>query len=162
MTLFRRILVPHDFSDHATRALQLAADLAAEHGGSITVLHAVTPVYSGLGFPTEADIAWTPRPDMMRALRRQLEAVVKRAVRGRVRDVQCRVVIDVPVEAILRAARRADVIVIATLGRTGLAHLFIGSVAERVVRHAPVPVLTIRSNVVRRTARRTQGARRRR
>ena len=84
-TLFRRILVPHDFSRHATRALRVAADLAAEHGGSLTVLHAVTPVYTGLGFPVEADIAWTPRPDMMRALGRQLETVAKRAVAGRVR-----------------------------------------------------------------------------
>jgi nucleotide-binding universal stress UspA family protein len=60
------------------------------------------------------------------------------------------VVLGHPVERILDAARRADTIVMATAGRSGLAHLVIGSVAERVVRHAPVPVLTIRPAARRR------------
>jgi nucleotide-binding universal stress UspA family protein len=55
-----------------------------------------------------------------------------------------------PAGCILEAARKADAIVMGTLGRTGLPHLLIGSVAERVVRHAPVPVLTVRAPARRR------------
>jgi len=61
--LFRRILVPHDFSDHATRALEIAVGLV-ESEGVITVVHAVAPVYSSMAGPG-ADIAWTPTPDMV-------------------------------------------------------------------------------------------------
>jgi nucleotide-binding universal stress UspA family protein len=149
--LFRRILVPHDFSDHATRALEVAAELAATHGGKVTVLHVVTPVYAGLGF-TEADIGWNPPARTLREIQTHLEAIVKRAIGRRAAGVVCRIAIGYPVEAILNAARRADVIVIATMGRSGLSHLLIGSVAENVVRHAPVPVLTIRAR--RRTGKR--------
>ncbi|TMB48311.1 MAG: universal stress protein [Deltaproteobacteria bacterium] len=65
---------------------------------------------------------------------------------------RCRVVLGDPLQRILAAARDADSIVIATAGRTGLSHLLIGSVAEKVVRHAPVPVLTIRPPAKRRTS----------
>lgn len=159
--LFRRILVPHDLSDHATRALQVALDLAAQHRGHVTVLHAVTPVYTAVGFPTESEIVWTPRRDMLRELQARLEAIARRALRGRKVGVICRVVIDYPLEAVVKAARRADLIVISTLGRTGLSHLLIGSIAEKVVRHAPVPVLTIRPRARARAVRRTRRARRR-
>jgi nucleotide-binding universal stress UspA family protein len=53
-----------------------------------------------------------------------------------------------PLQCILAAARDVDSIVMATVGRTGLAHFLIGSVAEKVVRHSPVPVLTIRPREV--------------
>ena len=56
-------------------------------------------------------------------------------------------------QRIIDAARRADSIVMATSGRTGLAHFLIGSVAERVVRHATVPVLTLRVPIPKRRAR---------
>jgi nucleotide-binding universal stress UspA family protein len=55
------------------------------------------------------------------------------------------VVLGEPVQVILDRARGADSIVMATMGRTGLGRLLIGSVAERVVRHSPVPVLSLRS-----------------
>jgi len=57
----------------------------------------------------------------------------------------------------VQAARAADSIVMATLGRTGLAHLVIGSVAEKVVRHSPVPVLTLRPSAIRSALRRRRG-----
>ncbi len=140
--LFRRILVPYDFSDHAARALALAASLAAEHRGRLTVLHVVTPFYPISDLPVPQPM---PTDELMTALRRRLEAVVARVVRRpNAPPVECRVVIGDPHERIVHAARAADSIVMATAGRTGLSHLFMGSVAEKVVRHAPVPVLTIR------------------
>jgi len=156
--LFRKILVPFDFSAPAAHALQVAADLAAEHRGAIEVLHVLPPFYSGVGFPTQAEIAWTPPPEMVRDLQTRLAQDVAKALGRRKSIATCRAVLGDPVQSILSAARRADVIVMATLGRTGLAHLVMGSIAERVVRHSPVPVLTLRPSAARR---RTRGTRKR-
>ncbi len=149
--LFTRILVPHDFSEHATRALQIAAGLAGPDG-SLTVLHAVAPVYSSMGGPA-ADLAWTPTPEMVGDVGRELAALVARALEPSVATrVRTRVVMADPLTAILAAARGVDAIVMTTVGRTGLSHLLMGSVAEKVVRHATVPVLTIHPNTARRLA----------
>lgn len=143
MTRFRRILVPHDFSRHATRALEYAARLAKESDGRLIVLHAIPPFQ-----PVTAHIigarTYLPEGEMLRAARRRLEALVARAVRGSRPRADVRVVIADPLQAIDDASRGVDLIVMSTAGRTGLAHLLIGSVAEKVVRHARVPVLTIR------------------
>ena len=143
--LFRKILVPHDFSSTATHALKVAADLAVRHGGRVTALHVLTPFYSGPGYPTQNEIAWTPPAEMVRERARHLEALVRKALGARARTVTCRAVMGEAVPAILDAAKHADLIVMTTLGRTGLAHLVIGSVAEKVVRHSPIPVLTVRA-----------------
>jgi nucleotide-binding universal stress UspA family protein len=147
--MFRRILVPYDFSDHATRALEIAAGLGGPDS-TLTVLHAVVPVYATVGVPG-AEMTWTPPPEMVGDLRHQLEQIVVRTVgRAIAARVRCRVVTADPLTAILGAARRADVIVMTTVGRTGLTHLLMGSVAEKVVRHATVPVLTIHPTAARR------------
>src|SRR5205809_6439189 len=78
---------------------------------------------------------------------RRLEAMVGRVVRGRRLPFECRVHVGGPLERIIDAARGADSIVMSTAGRTGIPRLLIGSVAERVVRHAPLPVLTVRPPV---------------
>src|SRR5262249_16725970 len=142
MNLFRRILVPHDFSHHANRALALAAELAREHGGRLLVLHVIPPFQPITGFP--GDIPLIPQ-DVIAGELRSPEALVARVVRGRrAPRVECSVVIGDPFQRIADAARGADAIVMATTGRTGLSHMLIGSVAEKVVRHVPVPVLTVR------------------
>jgi nucleotide-binding universal stress UspA family protein len=66
-------------------------------------------------------------------------------MRARGLEVTCEVILDDPGQAIVEAGKRADAIVIATHGRTGLAHVLLGSVAERVVRRSSVPVLTMRA-----------------
>jgi universal stress protein A len=147
--LFRRILVPHDFSDHATRGLEIAVGLAGAES-VVTVLHAMTPVYSAMGGPA-ADLAWAPTPEMIADVKRQLVRSVERALGSEAASrVRCRVVLSDPLSAILAAARSADVIVMTTLGRTGLSHLLMGSVAEKVVRHATIPVLTVHPKSARR------------
>ena len=143
MQLFRRILVPHDFSADATRALTVAADLARQHRGRLVVLHVVTPYHPVTGFPEDGTVV-VPELDVLTAERDRLEALVHRTL-GRAKvPVECRVTIGDPFHRIVDAARRADAIVMATAGRTGLSRLVIGSVAEKVVRHARVPVLTVR------------------
>jgi nucleotide-binding universal stress UspA family protein len=142
MTRFRRILVPHDFSKHAGRALALAVQLAREARGRLVVLHVMTPFKPITGLPEEA-LAWVP-PTTVAGEQKRLASLVTRTVGPRGPRIECRVVVGDAFDRIMEAARGADVIVMATAGRTGLAHLLIGSVAEKVVRHAPVPVLTIR------------------
>jgi nucleotide-binding universal stress UspA family protein len=126
--------------------LRAAADLAASDDGRLVVLHVLSPFYSGPAFPSEEEIAWVPPKELIARLQARLEALVAHVLGPRATDVECRVVRGDPLRRILSAARDADVIVMATSGRTGLAHVLIGSVAEKVVRHAPVPVLTIRAD----------------
>jgi nucleotide-binding universal stress UspA family protein len=148
--LFRTILVPHDFSPEATRALKMAAELAATHGGRLLVLHVLASSHPAASITAPADaIAWipllVPSPALVTDARRRLASLVDRAVPKRRRPrVECRVAVGDPLEQIMDAARGSTVIVMATLGHTGLAHLLIGSVAEKVVRHSPIPVMTIR------------------
>ncbi len=145
-TLFRRILVPHDFSTPATRALRTAAELATRTRGRLVVLHAIAPFYPVGDLAMAEAAAWIPPSDLVADARKRLEALVAREVRGKgAPPVTCRVEIGDPYQRIMAAARGADTIVMATAGRTGLPHLLIGSVAEKVVRHAPVPVLVLRA-----------------
>ena len=148
--LFRRILVPHDFSAPATRALRTAAELATANGGRLLVLHAIAPFYPVTDLPLAEAAAWIPPAKLVADARKRLEAVVARTVRGRRPPVACRVEIGDPYQRIMAAARGVDTIVMATEGRTGLTHLLIGSVAEKVVRHALVPVLVLRAGTRKR------------
>jgi len=144
MPRFGRILVPHDFSDHATKALAFAGDLVAP-GGRILVLHVIVPFTPVTGSPSEAVTFLSP-PELVRGAKRQLDRVVAKVFPAGARDhVDTKVVIGDPHRCILDAARGMDAIVMSTAGRTGLSHLLIGSVAEKVVRHSPIPVVTLRA-----------------
>jgi nucleotide-binding universal stress UspA family protein len=142
--LFRKILVPHDGSEHATRALDVASDLALESGGSLVVLRAIAPLvpFSELG--VAEGTGWIPTEDIVQTDLDSLEKLVAKALAKRsAPPVECRVVVGDAYQSIIDATRDADSIVMATRGRTGLQHILVGSVTEKVVRHAPVPVLTI-------------------
>ena len=148
MKIFRRILVPHDFSDAATHAFRAAIQLARQHDGRLTVLHVVTPYQPVTELPEVA--GWLSDAEIVKGTRRSLDDLVRRELRGRGAprarfDVQ----LGDPATRIVAAAKDADCIVMGTEGRTGLAHLMIGSVAEKVVRLSPVPVLTIRPPATR-------------
>lgn len=141
MLRLRRLLVPHDFSAHADRALGYAAALAGPTG-ELCVLHAVVPIIPVADFAPGAGLAM-PTDELVAGTRRALERVVRRVV-GRRPRTGIRVEVGDPYGRIMANARGMDAIVMSTLGRTGLGHLVIGSVAEKVVRHSPIPVLTLR------------------
>ena len=142
---FRRILVPHDFSPQATVALKAAAALAREHHGRLTVLHVIVPFYVPADVPFGLAADSFPAPTtFVPEQRKRLETLVAKALRGRKTPVSCKVDVGDASMCILDASRRCDSIVMSTAGRSGLSHLLIGSVAEKVVRHSHVPVLTIR------------------
>jgi nucleotide-binding universal stress UspA family protein len=147
--LFRHILVPHDFSRQATVALKTAAQLAKEHGGKLTVLHVLVPFY----IPADTSVGIPAIGDLLPEQRQFLQRLVTKALGTGGPPATVRVAIGDASQRIIDAARRADSIVMATSGRTGLAHFLIGSVAERVVRHATVPVLTLRVPIPKRRAR---------
>jgi nucleotide-binding universal stress UspA family protein len=148
MTLFRNVLVPYDFSPDADRALRVALELSRKERGRVTVLHAIPLLSRVVGVPPGVFPPAVRSAALPADQQRRLEARVARALRGRKAPrVACSVVVGDPHAAILDAARRCSAIVMGTLGLTGLAHLVIGSVAEKVVRHAGIPVLTIRAGV---------------
>jgi len=141
--IFRRILVPHDFSEAADDALRIAVQLARQHGGSLTVMHVVPP-YPLVGVPAPTTTIVT-EGQILASARQNLDALVRRRVRGpRAPRVRTMVVPGDPHRRIVEAAAMATSVVMATEGRTGLSHLLIGSVTEKVVRHCPRPVLTLR------------------
>ena len=150
---FRRILVPHDFSVHASRALRFAKRLAGP-GGEIVVLHAIAPYSPPTDLPVAELQAYISPPELVSAARHRLEREVRRTLGARHRrGVTIAVELAEPADAIARRARGMDLVVIATAGRTGLSHLLIGSVAEKVVRHSPIAVLSLRPEVAARLAR---------
>ncbi len=150
--LFRRILVPHDFSNHATAALKTAVRLVGSRG-RLVVLHVVVPFTPVADIPP-AGIAPYVSPDvLLSGATKEVGRAVKKAVPS---SLQARLDVKVemgdPAHTIVEMARGMDLIVMSTAGRSGLAHLLIGSVTEKVVRHSPIPVLTLRPEAARKTA----------
>ena len=142
--MIKRILVPTDFSPHAEAALAYASDLAAAVGASVHLLHVVEdPLAAGAWSAAmyTAEIAGL-QVNLVRDAEQRLReyAADHRGTGGtEVRSGNvAKTVLDVARE------RAIDLIVMGTHGRTGLAHAVMGSVAERVVRLAPCPVLTLR------------------
>ena len=140
----RRILVPVDFSEHADAVIEWGAHLAEEHGSAIVVLHAYhLPVefqqLEGAYLP--ADFWTNVRQEAERSLDRYVEQL-----RARGFDVEARVREGYPATVIVEEAKSlpADLVVIGTHGLSGLKHLLLGSIAERVVQKAPCPVLTVK------------------
>jgi nucleotide-binding universal stress UspA family protein len=159
MQPFRRLLVPHDLSDYADDALDVASQLAGPEG-EILVLHVVVPYVPTAQLPAVA--IQLPLAEMKADAARHLRRVVAQRVGTRGPKTRIEVVIDDPYRGIVEHSRGCDAIVMSTRGRTGLAHLLMGSVAEKIVRHSEIPVLTLRPDVARRLARsRTPGSRRR-
>jgi nucleotide-binding universal stress UspA family protein len=144
MLQFRTILHPTDFSRRADYAFSLAASLARDHGARLVALHVNPPPLNDFDFK-EKDRMFKER--LWEAIRR-LEAIDPR-----VRDIRIDSVwVDGdPAREILRTAEAndCDLIVMGTHGRTGLDRLLMGSVAEKVSREAPCPVLTAKAPPVK-------------
>ncbi|HZU82443.1 MAG TPA: universal stress protein [Polyangiaceae bacterium] len=143
MTAFSRVLVATDFTDTSDRALDWAIELAARVGGRVTLMHAYEiPI---LGFPDGALIATAELASRIAdGARAALEGSVDQH-RGRGVPIDPMLCEGVAWEEINRVADEldADVVVIGTHGRKGLARALLGSVAERVIRTARHPVVAI-------------------
>ncbi|MBM3778986.1 MAG: universal stress protein [Acidimicrobiia bacterium] len=140
------ILVPVDFSDHSEAAVTYAAQLAERLGASLNLLHVVEdPVATG-AWGSDLQVPDLPRirEHIARASEERLKTFADTVGTGGAPFVTT-VLVGRAHDAILDCAREidADLIVMGTRGRSGLAHMLMGSVAERVVRHAACPVLTL-------------------
>lgn len=143
----KTILVPTDFSDTANAAVRCAAGLAETFGSSLTLLNVVEDaVVMGLTADVGAPVSRRLIDDALSEAAAKLDRALADTLLNRP-GVERAVVAGDPYESILRYAseRQVDLIVMGTHGRTGFAHLLLGSVAERVVRTSPCPVLTVRT-----------------
>lgn len=139
---FRAILVPTDFSRNSGKALEYALFFAASKGTVLHLFHAVDSRVLEV-----ADFGGAVRESLLEGARKEMEAFAAAAA-GRGVEVQGRVSegFAAPFVAIVEEARRlgVELICMGTHGRTGLKHALLGSTAEKVVRKAPCPVLTVR------------------
>jgi universal stress protein A len=145
----RQILAPTDFSEFSKQAIESAFALAQTFGAKLLLLHVVElPAYPVEGF-VPSTMGTTLIDDLQRQASLDLAQVLPEPPNATV-EVSRQVVVGIPYRKIVEVAEaaKADLIVVATHGRTGLSHLVMGSVAERVVRTAPCPVLTIRPTTV--------------
>jgi universal stress protein A len=140
-----RLLVPVDFSDCSLRALDYALALAERFGSKMILLHVVEPAVYPENYLVASPALDETNQNLLESARERLVALTHKRIGHR-----C------PAESLVRMGRAhseipdtakalgADLIILGTHGYTGLKHVLLGSTAERVVRHAPCPVLTVR------------------
>lgn len=148
-----RILVPVDFSPHSDLAVRYATALAGRLGASVDLLHVVEDPF--------ATGAWNSEIAAVPDLTELREHLIGEAERQTARYRTIADAAHVPMVTSVRTglpshtildfahALGPDLIIMGTHGRSGLTHLIMGSVAERMVRHAPCPVLTLRETAAR-------------
>ncbi|MBA4062644.1 MAG: universal stress protein [Isosphaera sp.] len=146
MSTIRRILVPTDFGDSSAPAVRLAAQLADKFHAELVILHVVQD--TALVMPEAVMPTPVPGPDLgelVESGKAGLADLVAKMNLGRFAP-KLEVRVGSPVAEIVAAAAdlKADMLCVGTHGRTGLAHLLLGSQAERLVRESPCPVLTVK------------------
>ena len=142
--IVQHMLVPIDFSATADRALEYAIALAQQLHARLTLLHVLdlTPVtMDEMTVGVVATYLEEQEIEAQHLLQASLERVQRAGLQGDILLVQ-----GTPTQTIVDTAgeQGVDLILMGTHGRTGLAHVFLGSVAEHVVRQAPCPVLVVR------------------
>jgi nucleotide-binding universal stress UspA family protein len=152
----KRILAPTDFLAPSLAAVDEAASLARRFGAEVVLLHVHEPPYVGNPDPYVVSASFRLLVAERRRLAGEQMGMVQNRLSGQ--HAKCRALIGAgrPAEEIVAAARKqkADLIVMATRGHTGAKRLLLGSVAERVVRGAPCPVLTLRPRTASERSRR--------
>jgi nucleotide-binding universal stress UspA family protein len=148
MENLKKILYPTDYSEYSLAALPYAVRLARQNDAELYCLHVVEmphEEYLTSEYMVPLNVPHVPEDKILRTARARLERFVAENLAG-VDRVTSRVLIGVPFIEIIRYARdqSIDLIVIGTHGHSALAAMLLGTVAEKVVRKAPCPVLTVR------------------
>ncbi len=151
MIKLEKILCPFDFSEGSQETLRYAIHMMLkDDNATLDLIHVVDNRvldYGGPFYEQEPSLSMVPLDQPTREeLEKKLLAEVPEEIQSR---VETTILFGVPFVEIIKTAREKDIdlIVIGTHGRTGLAHMLIGSVAEKVVRKAPCPVLSVKSKV---------------
>ena len=148
MEQIKKILVPIDFSDYSKNALKYAAQFAKQFSAKIYLIYVVEPMI----YPADFSMGQVAIPstdiDLHSRAEEELKKLSKDIVNGGSK-VEVLIKTGKPFVEIIEsaAANDIDLIIIATHGHTGVEHLLFGSTAEKVVRKAPCPVLTLREPV---------------
>ncbi len=147
MIKLQNILCPLDFSENSLEALKYATHTALREDATLYLIHIVDSRVYDYGGPIYEPVIPAMKSKIDQASKDRLRDKLLEKVPKEIRDrVEMVITFGVPFVEIIRAARDYDVdlIVMGTQGRTGVSHILIGSVAERVVRKAPCPVLTVK------------------
>lgn len=145
MAAIKRIMTAVDFSETAHVAAQQAEELARSLGAELVVVHVLNePAFAlaeGSGYVSPAVVE-----EYAAAMKVKLNGIAQ-ALGANGAKVEAKLLHGVPHDAIVSCAQteKADLLVLGTHGRTGISHLLLGSVAERVVRLSKVPVMTVRT-----------------
>jgi len=146
MIRIARILVPTDFSEFSKCAIRYGCEMARRFNAEVTFLHVVEDIH-----PLVADpgVFVGTAVELVGSLRQSAEKGLENFIPQEWTDgltVHRKVVVGVPFLEVVRYAKenQTDLLIVTTHGRTGLAHVLLGSVAERIVRKSPCPVLTVR------------------
>jgi universal stress protein A len=141
MPIFHRILCPIDFDDNSLSALRLGAQLAERDQATLYLMHVIRVV-------EEATVA---APVIFERGERATQTELQKIAESQLRGVNHQILLRYghPAEQIIAAESElgAELVVMATHGRTGISHLFFGSIAEKVVRESVCPVLIVRMSV---------------
>ena len=141
---FKHILVPTDFGEPSQRALEIALELAGTLGADLTIVHTCEiPAYAYPGLAMAPIDLLSPMEEVARKRLNELVSSLGQRCRS------CRGVlrVGIPWEEILEVVKetQADLVIMGTHARHGVTHALLGSVAEKIVRMSPVPVLTVRA-----------------
>ncbi len=144
MISIKNILCPVDYSVYSEMALNYAIEFAEKYHAKLYLMHVLDIRVYDINNPDLYDINIVDEETLAK-LRERLLRCVTEDTRGKI-AVEALIIQGVPFAEIIKASKeyKIDLIVIGTHGRTGISHAIMGSVAEKVVRKAPCPVLTIR------------------
>lgn len=136
---YKKVLCPIDFEENSMAALESAAEIVRREGGTLYVLHVIQRVVQPMGMPMETDIYQAQEE----AARKRLNEIARERLEGVAHELMT--CVGDPAPSILKKQRQlgVDLIVAGTHGRRGFSRLFLGSVAEQVIREASCPVLTV-------------------
>jgi universal stress protein A len=143
----KAILVPTDFSEYSDRAIKQAVDIAEQNNAKIYLLHVVDRLQQcAIDYCIPVETMMKVQSDSEKEASRKMQDEAKKITQIKKMDVTFDVKSGVPFEEILKEQqeRKADLIVIASHGRTGIIKSLIGSVADKVMREAKCPVLLVR------------------
>ena len=137
---YRKIMCPIDFEDTSLEAVDASAGIARQNGGSIILVHIVPMIIQPAVLPVQFNLNY----EQEEVAKQHLSEIARTRLSG----IKCEISVHhgEPAHTILRIERKLepDVLVMATHGRKGFSHFFLGSVAELVIRGATCPVLTVR------------------
>jgi nucleotide-binding universal stress UspA family protein len=144
--MIKKILYPVDFTEGSEAAAPLVADLVKKYGAKLYIVHVIYDIARVTGWYVPHASTENFYQELEKGAKAQMDKVMVEELRG-YQDVERGVVIGAPAEEIIRFAQNngIDLIVMGTHGRKGLDKVFFGSTAEKVVRAAPCPVLTVRA-----------------